>query len=358
MKTNKKSLALALTLSATVALTAVATPITALAETPVIEAITIQESKLDRRKTYDSSVLKGNAIVKKPFENGKRLLVTVNDMDIALSITEKTLVIDSQTGLATSLNDLKVDDTIFVYYSAMMTKSLPPQAHAVAIVTQVQKDQSHAEFFTVKEIISKEDGEVRALNKEGDLIVTFLKENQLTPYKTKKNVSIDDIQVGTQLFIWYDVMLTSYPGQTAAVKAVLVGQEEGLGVRAVYTPMAGTDFVTVTIQDKAIQLGGKELRNQDGLLMLPLRAVAEGLGFTVTWNGEDQSIFLDNGIVDTTLYIGQDSYFKASSQTIGLTQNFELGVAPTLIDDSTFVPASLFNLLYSDNDAVKLEPKV
>lgn len=351
MKAIRKSLGLALALSFTLAMTAVTTPITAFAGT-----LGSEEPNVSILPSYVSDQLKGEAIVKAPIVDNQ-LLVTVNSMDIALNISEETLVIDSKTGFMASLKDLKVQDSIFVYYSAAMTRSLPPQSHAIAIVTQVEKDKSHAELFTVKEIISTKDGEVRALNKEGDLIVTFLKEASLTPYKTKQIVTNDDIQVGTQLFIWYDIVAMSYPGQTGATKAVLVGQEEGLGVRVVYTPMAGTDAVTVTIQGKAIQLGGKNIVDRNGLLMLPLRAVAEGSGFKVTWNGEDRSILLDNGMVKTTLYIDNDSYFKASSQAIGLTQSFRLGAAPMIIDGSTYVPASLFNLLYSDNNAVKIELK-
>lgn len=343
MKSNKKSLVFALALSLTLVLTTVATSITAFADTSRIEA-----------PSEVSDQLKGMAIVKAP-TNNNQLLVTVNEMEVALNISEKTLVIDSNTGLSASLNDLIADDVIFVYYSAAMTRSLPPQSHAIAIVTQVEKDKSHAEFFTIKEIVSRNAGEIRALNKEGDLIVTFAKENPLTPYMTKQNVTFDDIRVGTQLFIWYEIVALSYPGQTGATKAVLVGQEEELGVRAVYTPMAGLDAVSITIKDKAIQLGGHKLVEQDDLIMLPLRAVAEGLGFNVTWEGEDQSILLDNGTVKTTLYIGNDSYFNASSQAIGLTQSFQLGASPMLIDSNTYVPASLFNLLYSDNNSVKLE---
>ena len=301
MKAQKKGLAFALILSLTLVVASVATPITAFADAFGIEAPSISDQ------------LKGNAIVKVPLIDDQ-LLVTVNEMDLVLNISEETLVIDSKTGLPTSLNTLKVDDTIFVYYSAAMMKSLPPQSHAIAIVTQVEKNKSHAELFTVKEIISEKDGEIRALNKEGDLIVAFLKEISLTPFKTKQIVTLDDIKIGTQLFIWYEIVALSYPGQTAATKAVLVGQEEGTGVRAVYTPMAGADAVTVTIQNKAIQLGGKNLLDQNGFLMLPLRAVAEGLGFQVTWNGEERSVLLDDGVVKTTIFIGEDSYFKASSQ--------------------------------------------
>ena len=356
MKVQKKGLAFALTLSLALVVAAVVTPITAAAETSRMEAPGDQMSDTATPPTVVSDQLKGDAIVKAPLEDGQ-LLVTLDKMDLALNISEETLAIDSKTGLPASLNELKAGDAIFVYYSAAMTKSLPPQSHAIAIVTQVEKEQSHAELFTVKEIISRDDVKVRALNKEGGLIVTFLKENPLTSYQTKQIVGLTDIHVGTQLFIWYEVVATSYPGQTAAMKAVLVGQEEGLGVRAVYTPMAGVNHAIVTIQNKAIQLSGKRLMDQNGLLMLPLRSVAEGLGFKVSWNGTDQSVLLNDGAVKTTIYIGDDSYFKASSQAIGLTQNFSLGAAPIIIDGSTYVPAALFNLLYSDNDMVTVESK-
>lgn len=300
MKTIKTSSAFAFVLSLTIILTTLATSIAAFAQAPE------EENPAFISAPSYSNQLQGEATVKQPFKDGQ-LLVEVDGMDIALIISEKTLIIDSKTGLPASLENLKASDKIFVYYSAAMTRSLPPQSQAIAIVTQIQENTSHAELFTVGEIISREDGQVRALNQEGSLIVTFLEENPLTPFKTKQIVTIEDIQAGTQLFIWYEIVLMSYPGQTAALKAVLVGQED--------------------------------------IPMVPLRSVAEGLGFTVVWNGKEQSIFLDNGIVKTTLYIGQDSYFKASSQAIGLTQNHRLGRAPVLIENKTYVPASLFDFL-------------
>ena len=339
MKFQKKNRIFACALCLALLMASVATSISAFADSN--DAFTVAHP------------LKGMAIVKAPLNNNQ-LLVIVNEMEVALNISDETLIIDSKTGLPATLDDLIVDDVIFVYYSAAMTRSLPPQSHAVAIVTQVEKDKNHAELFTIKEIISRNDGEVRALNKEGDLIVTFIEDQPLTPFKTKQIVTLDDITVGTQLFIWYEIVALSYPGQTGATKAVLVGQEEGLGVRAVYTPFAGLDMATITIKDKTIQLDNRNLVSEHDLVMLPLRAVAEGLGFNVTWNGEQQSIDLDDGSVKTTLHIGTDSYYKSSSTALGLTQNFNLGASPMLIDSTTYVPASLFNLLYSDNNTVKV----
>lgn len=73
----------------------------------------------------------------------------------------------------------------------------------------------------------------------------------------------------------------------------------------------------------------------DGVQMLPLRSVAEGLGYTVTWNEEGQSIELVRGAQFITMAIGQDSY--AFSRRAPQS----LGAAPTLVNgDTTYVPVA------------------
>lgn len=82
-------------------------------------------------------------------------------------------------------------------------------------------------------------------------------------------------------------------------------------------------------------VSGVETADVEGIKMIPLRKVAEGLGYTVTWNEEGQSIELTRGAHYINMAIGQDSYSFArrAPQT--------LGSAPTLVnDDTTYVPAS------------------
>lgn len=47
-------------------------------------------------------------------------------------------------------------------------------------------------------------------------------------------------------------------------------------------------------------------------LMVPLRAVAEPLGFTVTW--DDGGVLVDNGTLHTRVVIGQDRYTLTTSR--------------------------------------------
>lgn len=93
----------------------------------------------------------------------------------------------------------------------------------------------------------------------------------------------------------------------------------------------------------AIEIDGKRIGAR-AHVMVPLRAVAEQLGFTVTW---------DNGVVTVTgperyaeLTIGEDQYFAAPTQEgLAGASLFSLGCAPVLIDGVTYVPVELFDAL-------------
>ncbi len=102
--------------------------------------------------------------------------------------------------------------------------------------------------------------------------------------------------------------------------------------------------------DYTVTLNGEsavscQVYQESGVIMIPVRQTAEALGFTVTWNEASQAVGLDNGVVKTALTLGSDSYYKASSALIGMSAPMALGAAPQLIQDLTYVPASLFDLL-------------
>lgn len=78
---------------------------------------------------------------------------------------------------------------------------------------------------------------------------------------------------------------------------------------------------------------GVEIKEVNGIKMMPFRFVAENLGYEVTWNGENRSIEVTKGAQYIKMAIDKDSY--AFSRRAGEP----LGAAPTLVDDSvTYVP--------------------
>lgn len=83
-------------------------------------------------------------------------------------------------------------------------------------------------------------------------------------------------------------------------------------------------------------------------LMVPLRAVAEPLGFTVTW--DDGGVLVDNGTLHTRVVIGQDRYTLTTSidGLVGMSAPFSLGAPPYVANGVTYVPVALFDALLGD----------
>lgn len=102
---------------------------------------------------------------------------------------------------------------------------------------------------------------------------------------------------------------------------------------------------SIVINNEKLDLGESKVFESEKNIMLPLRKVAEKLGFKVEWNDERKGVTLDDGTVNTTVYIGEDTYYMASSIAIGMSAPTPLGTAPVLKNSTTYVPAELFNVL-------------
>ncbi|PYI50564.1 copper amine oxidase N-terminal domain-containing protein [Paenibacillus flagellatus] len=90
--------------------------------------------------------------------------------------------------------------------------------------------------------------------------------------------------------------------------------------------------VSIEVNRQAIAETGYRTANGT-VTMLPLRAVTESLGFTLTWNPETLSVDLSKGSLFTTVTTGEDRY------TIDNT-HASLGTATALVDNKLYVPAS------------------
>lgn len=106
---------------------------------------------------------------------------------------------------------------------------------------------------------------------------------------------------------------------------------------------------SVTVNDTALNLGVNTPYSTEKNIMIPLRTVAEALGFKITWDAANQGVNIDNGEVNTTIVIGDDHYYLVSSQAIGMSAPTPLGDAPVIKNDSTFVPVAMFDILLGQN---------
>ena len=282
-----------------------------------------------------------NAVIKElnlDDESAASITVTVEEakpQDLALKIGKETVVLDTQTGLPVSQKDLKVGQKIYAYHDVIRTKSLPPQANAQAIVVNLDEKKAPAHFLTAESVTVNQDGSVTLLGESGTTLVTIGKDTPIAPLYTKNIVKNTDIRMGTRVFAWYDVVALSMPGQAKAEKVVIL-------------PNADRDFDMM--KDGKVVGRGKV---ENGVAMVPLKAAAVALGFEVTWDGKTETVGLDNGKVATSVKLGEDSYYTASSQAIGLTAPVSLGAAAYEAGGVSWAPAELFNLLLGE-EGVKL----
>ncbi len=298
-------------------------------------------------------------------------LVTLETQDknlpeITLVVSDTTILMDNEKGLPVSADTLQKGDKIAAYYSKAMTKSLPPQSSAIAILTNLET-KSPATLLTVQTVTKNQDENIRVLTQEGSLTLIITKDTPITPFKTKNIATMTDIQPGTTLLAWFEMVAESYPAQATANQVVLLNTPASQEPVTPQNPapatqepsldnliniVLDTDVNTIIVNGKTMN-GTPIVRNE--VVLVPVREIAETLGFKVTWEEDTQNVVLDNGIVRSTALIGFDGYYK---NIINVSQKIpikSLGAAPELIEKKAYVPALLFNLLLNNPNAVTTE---
>jgi len=148
------------------------------------------------------------------------------------------------------------------------------------------------------------------------------------------------------LVVLYSIETMSIPPQTTPEKIFVLYE------RAV--PLPGAATVTPETPEEGIVVNGIQIEApavylKGDVLMVPLRAIAEALDYTVQWDDAARGVFLNNSI---SLNIGKDYYTYARMVPI------ELGTAPEIVDGFTFVPLSFFKEVVRMNNAYYFEGRV
>lgn len=106
----------------------------------------------------------------------------------------------------------------------------------------------------------------------------------------------------------------------------------------------------INVNEKAIDLDNLKLSQyiytENGNTLVPLRVIAEKMGYHVDWN-TDKSVTVSNDEWKVVLHIGSDSYYGVTKieNAVGMTAPQSYGAAPRLIEDTTFVPVKMFELM-------------
>jgi hypothetical protein len=188
-------------------------------------------------------------------------------------------------------------------------------------------------------------------------------------------VTEDDMEVGETFTGWYDAfrpVITIYPPQYTAVVYGVNHDDPGIDIAALVEGLFDTDCGDdmglaglYDFTDIPILVNGQEIEvpfppyAAGWDVMVPLRAIAEALGYQVTWFHETRSVRLD--ILDedgapyigraVALAIGKDSYEFVYARIAPIT----LGAAPELTNGTTFVPLQFFRIILGLNNAYFFE---
>ena len=111
-------------------------------------------------------------------------------------------------------------------------------------------------------------------------------------------------------------------------------------------PITSPGSYSITVDGKTLGLGSAKIFEQNNRTMVPMRAVAEQMGFKVTWDDKTQTATAEKSDKKMTLRIGEDTYMYAA-KPVGISYGQSLGAAPMLLDYTTYVPLRMFEILGS-----------
>lgn len=251
--------------------------------------------------------------------NGDMITITNDNKktdSVALHITDDTFVIQNGTGYYLNGFDIREGEQVKAWYGPVLTRSLPPQGKADAVIAGEQNDRPTFTYFNIGKVEPQEDGSVRVLNVNESQYVTIFP--QVYP-------DVAELKAGDKMLLWYEFTTMSMPGQATATKAVLLKQ--------------GPADINISTTAGVIAMDGKELANvklveKNNTLYVPLRQVAEALGYTVTWNGDAQTAVVYDGPRSAVCTIGSYDYGQQRMRV-------QLQYTPELIDGVTMVPVEM-----------------
>ena len=197
------------------------------------------------------------------------------------------------------------------------------------------------------EITEEEDGTFRILTSDGSMYITAGEDTGLSSYVEGESFQLSDLKAGDRIMAWYEIVLTSYPGQTYAYHLMLLPDETEAESED-GAPAEGTQ-ISLELNGEASELVG---RYEGGTVMVPVAAVAQTLGFDVTYipgkDGAADQVLVESEAFQVQLTIGSNLIVGVTRipDAVGMTAPQDYGKAPYIVEPgTTWAPAQLFEML-------------
>ena len=248
------------------------------------------------------------------FDDGRTLIAVGIDKDRVVNfvVTELTYVHDGF--------EPQVGEEVTGYYAAKAPALAiyPPQLEAWAIHGELDEGM-FAKLDTFDKDLISADNMLKLNPSEDTVVLAHDGGNFKAEYTQRK------------LLVFYSAATHSIPAQTNPESIIVINER--------VVPVAPGGAPVPDGRDAPISVNGKDLDdamvyiNDAGFTMLPVRAVANALGYTVGWDAQTSSVRIG---ADITLHPGKDYY------TIGRRAPVSLGCAPELTEGKTYVPLEFF----------------
>lgn len=245
---------------------------------------------------------------------------------VVVNVDEDTLILDAVTGETRTFSDIRQGETLYAWVGPVMTRSIPPITTARLILCGLPEDVGAPIYSEVQSVTQTEDGvDVYVTN---EVVLHLNSETELLAAPGAEQAALTDIVPGTRLLSWYSITTLSLPAQATPTKVMVFP--------SAYSGWVSAQGLTVSLNGQALDLTGDQApRVEDGRLLVPVRAVAEALGCTVSWEPYTNQVVVSRE--DTELYrftIGQDQAVMGDV-TVGLVapSKAEEGVTLMALDD-------------------------
>jgi hypothetical protein len=228
-----------------------------------------------------------------------------------------------------SSGDIKVGSRITGYYdaNAPMLMIYPPQYNAQVVVVERSDQIVKVDQFD-KDLVSMDKFLKLNVDKDTEIV-------------QQDGTSYTGALENKKLVVVYTTSSKSMPSQTTPKKIVVLNEKE--------TSVMGDVSKMDILAGGSKMEGSKAYVNGHGAVMVPLRPIAEALGFEVTWDNTAQHVRVGKGI---SLSIGKDSYHYMKTAPI------TLGTAPEIKEGKTYVPLSFFREVAHMNNAYVFENQI
>ncbi len=329
----KKSTKIIGTLSLALAMTSAVSPIYAsLGREPLIEqsTLTSENETIEVNAPWEEKMnyLSYEGVIKEISDNEGNIFISLveegkdEEIKAVFLISNDTMIVDQSTKESIKSSELKVGQKISGYYRKDMPMILiyPPRINPELVIIEDEEGKDfikHSNFD--KELISADNYLKLNISDETSII------NQYGKECNKEDLYNED------LVVFYTITTRSIPAQTNPSKIIVLKKQ--LDEDVINTD---TDEVKEDVEIAEIVKADSYIK--DEVLMVPLRKIAEHLGYEVEWNNENRSILLIRGNASFTISIGREEY--GYNKSLG-----RFDKTPEINNGKTYIPQSFIENL-------------